>query len=237
MVPGPPATGAGRSVKTPTSVPPLGAIDEAARTLTDVGKPRPPARALTPMPIEESPEYPEPELDVEAFARNWPEQIDPLRTVDLDEAAAQSLLVYEREVATLDDSAASAALRIEAGRLCERLSDLERARLHYDAALLADPRATAALRGLRRIARASGDLAETTRHLDTEIAVAGALERRPLGHYRVDLLMASGEYDLARRAAVTLIAMPPGVPTISYAGARRSKRWPAPKTFVAFKHR
>ena len=100
-------------------------------------------------------------------------------------------------------------LRIEAGRLSERLGETEAARAHYDAALLADPRATPALRGLRRIARASGDLVEATRHLDAEIAVAGALERRPLGHYRVDLLMASGDQDFARVAVGELIDSAP----------------------------
>lgn len=202
-------------VHTPTSVPPLGRmpddLDDGQQTLLDVeAAVRRPIRSATPLPVEvEEPALPEPELDLETLGKAWPEQVDPLPTVELDEAAAASLLVYEREVATLDDSETSAALRIEAGRLCERLSDLERARAHYDAALLADPRATAALRGLRRIARASGDLAEATRHLDTEIAVAGALERRPLGHYRVDLLMASGEQDLARVAVGEILDSAP----------------------------
>src|SRR5262249_45343314 len=44
------------------------------------------------------------------------------------------------------------------------------------------------------------DLVEATKMLDAEIAVAGALERRPLGHYRIDLLLASGDQDLARVA-------------------------------------
>ena len=174
-------------VKTPTSVPPLGPLRAAAAAVVrDHGAPH----------AAEN----EPMLDVDSVARGWPEQAPLVASSALDEVSAAALLVYEREVATLDESATSAALRIEAARLCERLSDLERARVHYDAALLADPRATAALRGLRRIARASGDLAEATRYLDSEIAVAGALERRPLGHYRVDLLMASGEQDLARVA-------------------------------------
>ncbi len=186
-------------VKTPTSVPPL-----ASRTPVDEGAPmvggEAPQRLVSTVPLEiEEPEV-EPQLDLDAAVRAWPEQTDPLASTALDEAAAQSLLVYERELATIDDTAVSAALRIEAGRLSERLADPDRARAHYDAALLADPRATAALRGLRRLARASGDLVEAVQHLDAEIAVAGALERRPLGHYRIDLLMASGEQDLARVA-------------------------------------
>ncbi len=186
-------------VKTPTSVPPL-----SQRTLMDLGAPTPaaprPQRLATSIPIEiEEPEA-EPHLDLEAAVRAWPAQTDPLASTALDEAAAQSLLIYERELVTVDDTSASAALRLEAGRLSERLADPDRARGHYDAALLADPRATAALRGLRRLARASGDLVEAVQHLDAEIAVAGALERRPLGHYRIDLLMASNDQDLARVA-------------------------------------
>ncbi len=139
-------------------------------------------------------------IDFEAAARAWPEQAPLPPAGALDQAALVALEIYERELALLDDSAAAAALRIEAGRLYERLGDPDRARLLYDGALLSDPRATAALRGLRRLARASGDLEEAVRHLDAEIAVASALERRPLSYSRIDLLMASGAQDLARVA-------------------------------------
>ena len=156
-------------------------------------------RLQTPLPIADDVAEPEPSLDLEAIL--LPEQLQPLPSAQLDEDAALQLAIYERELATVDESSSSTALRIEAGRLCERLGESDRARSHYDAALLSDPRATAALRGLRRIARSSGDLIEATRHVDAELAVAGALERRPLGHYRVDLLLAISEYDLARVAA------------------------------------
>ena len=213
-------------VNTPTSVPPIGpkptstAPPPPMRTMlefvpqpTPVPLPAQPPRSTrlaTPLPIDpDAPPELEPILDVETVGRAWPEQVAPLPTATLDEASAQSLLVYEREIATVDDSASSVALRIEAGRLCERLTDFERARGHYDAALMSDPRATPALRGLRRLARTSGDLAEAIRHLDAEISVAGALERRPLGHYRVDLMMASNEQDLARVAAGELLDQAP----------------------------
>jgi len=39
------------------------------------------------------------------------EQVAPLPSATLDEASAQALLVYEREIAAVDDDAASAALR------------------------------------------------------------------------------------------------------------------------------
>ncbi|MGE0395912.1 MAG: hypothetical protein AB7T06_04220 [Kofleriaceae bacterium] len=207
-------------VKTPTSVPPLGAppdapsrapsalpaFDDVPEAQTTVARA---IRLQTSIPVEVEAPEPEPEIDLEAPVRSWPEQVAPLASSALDEAAAQSLLVYERELSTLDDSASTANLRIEAGRLCERLTDADRARAHYDAALLADPRATAALRGLRRLARAHGDLTEAVRHLDAEIAVAGALERRPLGHYRIDLLMASNDQDLARVAVGEILDSAP----------------------------
>jgi lipopolysaccharide biosynthesis regulator YciM len=188
-------------VKRPTSVPVLGmAAVNAATASTPPPQPR----------LEETPDI-EPVIDLEAIGADsaWPEQVPPLPSNTLDENAAATLLVYEREITTVDEPVALAALRVEAGRLCERVGDVDRARAHYDEALLADPRATAALRGLRRIARAQGDLTEATRQLDAEIAVAGALERRPLGHYRVDLLMASGEHDLARVAVGELLDAAP----------------------------
>jgi hypothetical protein len=165
-------------------------------------------RMATPLPIAEGDAVDhEPMLDLEAL--QLPEQIQPLPSSQLDEEFARSLEVYERELATVDEALSSASLRIEAGRLCERLGELERARSHYDAALLADPRATAALRGLRRLGRNTSDLVEAVRQLDAELAVAGALERRPLGHYRIDLLLASGEQDLARVAAGEILDSAP----------------------------
>jgi hypothetical protein len=204
-------------IKTPTSVPPIGV--RGGEPPAQPRTPTPsqlgvtvarPLRLATPLPLHPDVQIgAEPALDLESVARSWPEQVAPLPTATLDEASAQALLIYERELATVDDGPGSAALRIEAGRLCERLTDFERARGHYDAALMLDPRATPALRGLRRLARTSGDLAEAIRHLDAEISVAGALERRPLGHYRVDLMMASNEQDLARVAAGELLDQAP----------------------------
>ncbi|MDX2086223.1 MAG: hypothetical protein SFX73_00180 [Kofleriaceae bacterium] len=192
-------------VKTPTSVPPMAdPLREVFDFAGDEATTARPRRIQTMLPVEPSAE-PETKHDLQVAVRSWPEIVTPLMPQALDESSASTLLAYERELATVDDSAASAALRLEAGRLSERLGDIDRARGHYDAALLADPRATAALRGLRRIARASGDLVEAVRQLDAEIAVAGALERRPLAHYRVDLLLASNEQDLARVAVGELL--------------------------------
>jgi cellulose synthase operon protein C len=196
----PMGTGADRSpgtgpisarVKTPTSVPPLGG--DPSLTLLGMGA----AVAGPPGHVAEGPD-----LDLDAI--RLPEQVEPELATG-DEAAAALLLVYERELETTDDSGAAAALRVESGRLCERLGDPEHARIHYEAALIADPRSTAALRGLRRIARASADLSEATRHLDAELMIAGGLEKRPLALHRVDLLMAAGEQDLARVAVGELL--------------------------------
>ncbi len=197
-------------VKRPTSVPAMGGF-EGSRVADERPSGQVPRLQTTPAGrFGDVPEI-EPVIDLEAIGvdSQWPEQVAPITSASLDEESARLLLIYEREIPTVDDPAASAALRIEAGRLCERLGDAERARVHYDAALLVDPRATAALRGLRRLARSHGDLAETTRHLDAEIAVAGALERRPLGHYRVDLLMASGNHDVGRVAVRDILDSAP----------------------------
>jgi tetratricopeptide (TPR) repeat protein len=202
-------------VKRPTSVPVMGDRPAAGdpSSMASMAAVREPQRPVTPPPpvyVDEGSEI-EPQIDLDTIGvdSQWPEQVQPLGSRVLDEDAASMLAVLEREIPTVDDPTVSASLRIEAGRLCERLGEPDRARDHYDSALLADPRATAALRGLRRIARSRGDLVEATRQLDAEIAVAGALERRPLGHYRVDLLMASGEHDLARVAVGELIDAAP----------------------------
>ncbi len=192
-------------------VPDRGDVDvDAGHTLAGVRAAPPRVRRMaTPLPIGPGDDHAEQEPPLDLEALQLPEQVQPLPSSQLDEEFARSLEVYEREIATVDESLASAALRTEAGRLCERLGELERARSHYDAALLADPRATTALRGLRRLARSSSDLVEAVRQLDAELAVAGALERRPLGHYRIDLLLASGEQDLARVAAGEILDSAP----------------------------
>jgi hypothetical protein len=207
-----------------TAVP--GLVEAVSAALSPAGPAPTPAAAPAveavpaPAPRERSgpelaPELPpprlvEPDLALDLDAIALPERVDPTAGMDLTEAAAQSLLILERELEGLDDGPAAAAVRIEAGRLGERVGDVERARLHYEAALLADPRATPALRGLRRIARAVGDLGEATTHLDVELALAGPLERRALTLHRVDLLMAAGEQDLARVAVGELLDEAPG---------------------------
>ena len=84
-----------------------------------------------------------------------PEQVEPLPSSELDEdaaARARDLRARDRD-RRRERGLGRAAHRGRPAVRAARRSD--RARAHYDAALLADPRATPALRGLRRIARAS----------------------------------------------------------------------------------
>ncbi|HUS66305.1 MAG TPA: hypothetical protein VMZ28_17255 [Kofleriaceae bacterium] len=124
---------------------------------------------------------------------------------DRTEALARDLVLYERELAMMDEPGRTARLRMEAGRLAERLGDLDRARTHYDGALQLDPRLRPPLRALRRVERALGNFGEAVRHLDAEIELASAMEKRALQAYRADLLIATGEHDVARVAVGALL--------------------------------
>lgn len=213
-------------VKTPTSVPPMGVPLEALlgpavaapTSPTLIAAPGPgtddavgtvaaaataaPAPVVPTATVDAARELPDPALDLDALV--LPDQ-GPVGPVETDDAVADRLMIYERELEAVDDTHTAAALRAEAGRLAERLGDPERARGHYEAALIANPRCLPALHGLRRVARAVGDLAEVTTHLDAELSLAGSLERRPLALARVDLLMAGAEQDLARVAVGELL--------------------------------
>lgn len=148
-----------------------------------------------------------PTLDLDAL--RVPAQAEAAIT-DLTETWAAQLLVYEREIETLDDPAALARLRVEAGRLSERLGDSDRARIHYEEALVADPRLVPAMRGLRRVERVSGRWHEAVTALDAQLPFASKMERRALAAHRADLLMAAGEQDLARVAVGELLDEAPG---------------------------
>ncbi|HEY8144703.1 MAG TPA: tetratricopeptide repeat protein, partial [Kofleriaceae bacterium] len=143
----------------------------------------------------------EPAID---FAAIQVADVDPSQE-DRTEELARDLLLYERELGLMDDPQPTARLRMEAGRLAERLGDLDRARAHYDGALQLDPRLRPPLRALRRVERALGNFGEAIRHLDAEIELASDMERRALASYRADLLMAVGEQDLARVAVGGLL--------------------------------
>ncbi len=135
--------------------------------------------------------------------------IDELRVSDADDTGLESLVQLEREIAATQETAISVELRLEAGRLAEEHGDIDRAHAHYEAALLADSSAIEAMRGLRRIAFGRGALDELVRLVDAELTVAGARERDALDRYRLDLLMAAGEHDLARVAVGELLDRAP----------------------------
>ncbi len=106
-------------VKTPTSVPPIGGANPSHTLLGMASQAAPPQRLVSSLPVDiDATVEPEFQVDFDGAVRAWAEQVSPLASTALDEAAAQILLIYERELATLDESATSAALRIEAGRLC-----------------------------------------------------------------------------------------------------------------------
>jgi len=199
----------------------VGASDQDDTSQTPDRKLRPPALDLAELSGAPGNAELEPELDTGAI--RIPEKpplslddsevvmlsFDELQPAKSDDTSRDMLLQYEREIAMAGDPASAAPLRLEAGRLSELLGDTGRAHAHYDAALVADRRATAAMRGLRRSARATGDLVEMIRLVDAELAVAGALEREALARYRIDLLMATGEQDIARVAAGELLDRAP----------------------------
>ncbi len=213
----PPPLARGRAPTRPPIAGATPAVTPTAPTAVapPVGEAAAPEPAPAPPVVDPAPELPPPvfgdelpALDLEAL--QLPEQVDPLGTPgtgasDPLEDAARAILALERELELIDEPAQVVTLRIEAGRLYERLGDADRARASYESALLADPRASAALRGLRRIARGVGDLSDATRYLDAELDIAGPLERRALALHRVDLLMAAGEQDLARVAVGELL--------------------------------
>lgn len=137
-----------------------------------------------------------------------PERVEPAID-DRTEELVSTLMLYERELELVDEVAPSIRLRIEASRLAETLGDLDKARSHLDEALKLDPRLVPANRALRRIERLLGNWSEVLNQLDKEMAKASPLEVRALASYRVDLLIATGEFDLARVAVGELLDSAP----------------------------
>lgn len=160
----------------------------------------------------------EPDLPPEKFGRVVPGPdlgaIDVPSDVGMEsegrtEEYAQLLVLYERELALLDAVEPTIRLRIEAGRIAETLGDLEQARVHFDEALKFDPHLVPANRALRRIERVLGNWEEVINLLDKELAKASPAERDALAQYRIGLLMAVGEMDLARVAVGELLDATP----------------------------
>ncbi len=104
----------------------------------------------------------------------------------------------EREIAARSEPARVARLHCEAARLAVQLGSFDRARTHLEAAIVLDPRSQLAMRGLRRLAAHTGDLAEVVTWIDAELPIAATAERDGLVRYRIDVLLALGEHDLSR---------------------------------------
>ena len=90
---------AARPSQPPPQPPPLPPVSQPAIPLPS--QPPRSTRLATPLPIDPGGAAElEPDLELDSIARTWPEQVAPLPTATLDEACAQALLVYEREIAT-----------------------------------------------------------------------------------------------------------------------------------------
>ncbi len=125
-----------------------------------------------------------------------------------DEIAASMLRYYEAEL-EVGEPSGHGPLYLEAGRVAETLGDVARARAHFQSALRVDPTAVAALRGLRRIAWASGELLRAAQLAALEAPLASARERVELSRHRIDLLLAVSELGLARVAVNDVLATSP----------------------------
>ena len=137
------------------------------------------------------------ELVVMSFA-NLSQGLTPARI-------EQMLVELARELAADPRPERQVLFHTEAGRLAAKLGEYERAHAHFDAALLGEVASPVALRGLRRLAFHARDLAEFSRLIDEEVVSMGEQEGKALGHYRLAVLMAAGERDLARVAAGELL--------------------------------
>lgn len=179
-----------------------GAADDLARTLA--GR-RPTAAELAAGSRAGAPTLPPatiaddlPVFDPGAIAISA--DIEP-EVVDVDtEIAAMvaELALYEREIERDDFSPMAKYLRMQAGRLSEKLGDVERSRLHYEEALGHDPVLLPALQALRRLERGTGDWGSAINYLDTELDLASDAEKPGIIAHKADIFMAVGEQDLAR---------------------------------------
>lgn len=133
------------------------------------------------------------------------EQLQP----DHSDELAQGMLRYYEAELDAGEPASLGPVHLEAGRVAETLGDAVRARAHFESALRADPSAAAALRGLRRISWASGELLRAAQLAALEAPLIGARERAELLRHRVDLLLAVGELALARVAVNEVLATTP----------------------------
>ena len=161
--------------------------DESQTPIADVAATLPPSKFDTPM------------VPLDLSVSSLPEQAG-VELGDRSELLAQQLLAYEGELELLDETDLVARMRLEAGRLAERLGDSDRAKTHYEEAVQIDPHLGSALRALRRVDRSLNDWDSAIQHVEAELPLASQAEWLGLAAHRAELLMATGDYDLARVA-------------------------------------
>ncbi len=194
------------------------------------------ALGITPDDLASIPRLPDPVLPSGDLA-GWP-ALD-LAAIDIPEAAValtpeawtarvqeleSTLMRYRRDLAKAGDREQATILHLEAGRMSERMGNLDQAREDYENALRGGERAlrggesalrggaragaglafVPALRGLRRIARAQGRWNDAVHVLDRELGHVSAIEQRALRDQRIDLLMAHGDREMAGDTVIQL---------------------------------
>ncbi|HEY0251335.1 MAG TPA: hypothetical protein VGC41_07390, partial [Kofleriaceae bacterium] len=155
-----------------------------------------------------------PRLDPRAFVVVAPKPMSPddseVVVMSMDELSATPRVSLQLEYDDLEGELGTASTRIdelqcEAARLAWKLGDRAKTRLHYELALAANPRATTAMRGLRRLARATADPVLLARWLEpdgTPAEIAG------IQRMRADLFLTTGDLE---RARIAISALPEDV--------------------------
>jgi tetratricopeptide (TPR) repeat protein len=113
----------------------------------------------------------------------------------------------ERELEVTWDADVRVELLLDAGYLAGVAGEAARALQHYEAALALAGSTRPALAGMRTLALRRGDLREAARLIESELPSATPAERIGLAQYRLDLLLALGERDLARQAVSELLVL------------------------------
>ena len=175
------------------------AAEQAAASASDLPE-LPPATLPSAMPT----------FDLSAMSFSDELGLDSAELAAQTDALRAELVLYERELANDEFAPRAKEFRLEAGELCERLGEIERARLHYEEALGHDPQMAPALRALRRIEGSTGDWSAALNYLDAELEAASEAEKQALSAHRVDVFMAVGEQDLARVVVGEILDADPG---------------------------
>ncbi len=181
----------------------LGALERHASTMAELRVPalgEAFALVAEPLPVRDLGSIgptiqPTLDLDESAVVIMSYEELQPTKTAI---ATVELLTELERELGLSTSSDERGELHLEAGRTAVGLGQSAVALAHFEAAVAQGAWAVPALRALRRIAWQESDLAECARLVQAELTRASERERPSLMRYRTDLLLATGEEDLAR---------------------------------------